>query len=39
MPEHLKLTEETGKWGGDITKAQLSDFFGVDYVRVYELSR
>jgi len=36
VPEFLKLTEEIGKWGGDITKAQLPDFFEVDYVRVYE---
>ena len=34
----LKLTEEIGKWGGDISKAELPDFFEVDYVRVYELS-
>ena len=39
VPEHLKLTEEIGEWGGDITKAQLPDFFEVDYVRVYEMSQ
>ena len=38
VPEYLKLTEEIGEWGGDITKAQLPDFFEVDYVRVYETS-
>lgn len=35
-PEYLKLTEEIGKWGGDINKAVLPDFFEVDFVRVYE---
>ena len=39
VPEYLKLTEEIGKWGGDITKAQLPDAFEVDYVRVYEMSK
>ena len=34
VPGHLKLTEEIGKWGGDITKAELPDFFEVEYVRV-----
>jgi beta-glucanase (GH16 family) len=38
-PEFLKLTEEIGKWGGDITKARLPDYFEVDYVRVYEISK
>ena len=38
VPEYLKLTEEIGKWGGDIGKAELPDYFEVDYVRVYELS-
>jgi hypothetical protein len=37
VPEYLKLTEEIGKWGGDITQAKLPDFFEVDYVRVYEM--
>jgi len=36
VPEYLKLTEEIGKWGGDIAQAQLPDSFEVDYVRVYE---
>ncbi len=35
VPEYLKLTEEIGKWGGDITRAQLPDYFEVDFVRVY----
>ena len=39
VPESLKLTEEIGKWGGDITKAKLPDYFEVDYVRVYEVSK
>jgi alpha-L-fucosidase len=36
VPEYAKLTEEIGKWGGDITKADLPDYFVVDYVRVYD---
>jgi hypothetical protein len=39
VPEYLKLTEEIGEWGGDITKTQLPDSFEVDYVRVYEMSQ
>ena len=39
VPEYLKLTEEIGSWGGDIKKADLPDYFEVDYVRVYELTR
>jgi beta-glucanase (GH16 family) len=39
VPEFLLLTEEIGKWGGDIAKAQLPDYFEVDYVRVYEMSK
>jgi len=38
VPEYLKLTEEIGKWGGDIAMTQLPDYFEVDYVRVYEMS-
>jgi len=37
VPEYAKLTEEIGKWGGDITKATLPDYFVVDYVRVYDM--
>jgi len=33
---YVKLTEEIGKWGGDIRKAELPDYFTVDYVRVFE---
>jgi len=33
----VKLTEEIGKWGGDIRKADLPDTFLVDYVRVFDL--
>jgi beta-glucanase (GH16 family) len=36
VPEYIKLTEEIGKWGGEIQKAALPDYFEVDYVRVYE---
>lgn len=39
VPEVLKLTEEIGRWGGDITRAQLPDYFEVDHVRVYEHDR
>ena len=38
VPEYIKLTEEIGTWGGDISKAVLPDFFTVDYVRVYAVS-
>ena len=37
VPEFIKFTEEIGKWGGDIKKAALPDYFEVDYVRVYDL--
>jgi alpha-L-fucosidase len=37
VPEFAKLTEEIGQWGGDITKANLPDYFTVDYVRVYDM--
>jgi alpha-L-fucosidase/beta-glucanase (GH16 family) len=36
VPQYIKLTEEIGKWGGDIKKAELPDYFIVDYVRVYD---
>ncbi|MBM4020344.1 MAG: glycoside hydrolase family 16 protein [Planctomycetes bacterium] len=36
-PQYLKLSDEVGKWGGDIAKAALPDEFLVDYVRVYDL--
>ena len=39
VPEYLKLTEEIGKWGGDIGNAELPDFFEVEYVRVYDRCR
>ena len=37
MPEYILLSDEIGKWGGDIEKAKLPDEFLVDYVRVYDL--
>ncbi len=37
VPEYIKLSDEIGKWGGDISKAKLPDSFLVDYVRVYDL--
>jgi len=37
VPEYMLLSDEIGKWGGDITKAKLPDKFEVDYVRVYDL--
>lgn len=39
VPEYLKLTEEIGNWAGAIDKAQLPDFFEVDYVRVYDMTQ
>ncbi len=38
VPEYVKLTEEIGKWGGDIHQAALPDHFLVEYVRVYDLT-
>ncbi len=37
VPLYIKLSDEVGKWGGDIAKAKLPDKFLVDYVRVYDL--
>ena len=37
VPLYIKLSDEIGDWGGDITKAKLPDRFLVDYVRVYDL--
>lgn len=37
VKEYIKLSEEIGGWGGDITKAKLPDEFVVDYVRVYDV--
>jgi beta-glucanase (GH16 family) len=37
-PLYLKLSDEVGKWGGDIRQASLPDQFLVDYVRVYQLA-
>lgn len=37
VPLYIKLSDEIGKWGGDIAKAKLPDRFVVDYVRVYAL--
>jgi alpha-L-fucosidase len=37
VPQFAKLTEEIGKWGGDIAQATLPDYFTVDYVRVYDI--
>jgi beta-glucanase (GH16 family) len=37
VPQYILLSDEIGKWGGDITKAKLPDQFLVDYVRVYDL--
>ena len=38
VPEYMLLSDEIGKWAGDITKAKLPDQFLVDYVRVYDLT-
>ncbi len=37
VPVYIKLSDEVGRWAGDIRKARLPDQFLVDYVRVYEL--
>jgi beta-glucanase (GH16 family) len=37
VPLYIKLSDEIGKWGGDIKTAKLPDRFLVDYVRVYDL--
>ncbi len=37
VPLYIKLSDEIGKWAGDITKVKLPDRFLVDYVRVYDL--
>lgn len=36
-PLYIKLSDEVGKWAGDIARAKLPDDFLVDYVRVYDL--
>jgi len=38
VPEYAKFTEEIGTWAGDIRKANLPDYFEVDYVRVYDIA-
>ncbi len=37
MPLYIKVSDEVGKWAGDIKKVNLPDEFLVDYVRVYDL--
>ena len=37
VPTYIKLSDEVGQWGGDISKANLPDETLVDYVRVYDL--
>ena len=37
VPAHILLSEEVGKWAGDIKKAKLPDAFYCDYVRVYKI--
>lgn len=37
VPLYIKLSDEVGKWGGDIRDADLPDRFLVDDVRVYDL--
>lgn len=36
-PLFIKLSDEVGRWAGDIAQAKLPDEFLVDYVRVYDL--
>ena len=38
VPQYMLLSDEIGKWAGDITTAKLPDEFLVDYVRVYDLT-
>ena len=38
VPVYILLSDEIGKWAGDIAKAKLPDQFLVDYVRVYDLA-
>jgi beta-glucanase (GH16 family) len=37
VPLYIKLSDEIGKWAGDIADAKLPDAFLVDYVRVYDV--
>ncbi len=37
VPLFIKLSNEIGRWAGDIRDAKLPDEFLVDYVRVYDL--
>lgn len=39
VPLYIKVTSEIGNWAGDIAKADLPDYFTVDYVRVYDVDR
>jgi beta-glucanase (GH16 family) len=36
VPQYMLLSDEIGKWAGDISTAKLPDRFLVDYVRVYD---
>ena len=36
-PLYVFVSDEIGKWGGNIKSAKLPDVFTVDYVRVYDL--
>lgn len=38
VPLYVKVSDEIGEWGGDITKAELPDHLYVDYVRVYDVA-
>ncbi|PID38834.1 MAG: hypothetical protein CSA65_04985 [Proteobacteria bacterium] len=37
VPSYIKITDEVGKWAGDIKNATLPDVWLVDYVRVYDV--
>ena len=37
VPEYMLLSDEVGKWAGDIHRSEFADKFLVDYVRVYDL--
>ncbi len=37
VPSYIKISDEVGKWAGNISASELPDVWFVDYVRVYDL--
>ncbi len=37
VPPHIKLSDEIGRWSGDIRTARLPEGFAVDYIRVCDV--